>query len=120
MEDYATFKASEYSGRPVINFVDADGQISNDFETVAAATGATRLIGKQVLKDAPEEILDILKEKGLLVAEAKLRHKYPYDWKTKQPVIVRSTQQWFASIDQIKEQAIQALQDVNFVPEAGI
>lgn len=49
----------------------------------------------------------------------KLRHKYPYDWRTKKPVIVRATAQWFANVGSIKEDALAALRDVHFVPEGG-
>ena len=29
-------------------------------------------------------------------------HKYPYDWRSKTPVVIRSTTQWFANVDLIK------------------
>ncbi|PFH56217.1 hypothetical protein XA68_16888 [Ophiocordyceps unilateralis] len=48
-----------------------------------------------------------------------LRHKYPYDWRTKQPVVVRATAQWFADVGSIKEAALAALRHVRFVPESG-
>ncbi|EEY21309.1 isoleucyl-tRNA synthetase [Verticillium alfalfae VaMs.102] len=49
----------------------------------------------------------------------KYKHKYPYDWRTKQPVVIRATQQWFADVDSIKDSALAALRDVKFVPDAG-
>ncbi len=58
--------------------------------------------------------MTILKERGALISAQTLRHKYPYDWRSKQPVIVRATAQWFANLDHIKEQAIEALRDVTF------
>ncbi len=29
----------------------------------------------------------------------KYKHKYPYDWRSKQPVIIRATEQWFADVE---------------------
>ncbi len=46
-------------------------------------------------------------------------HKYPYDWRSKTPVIVRSTPQWFLNSQSLKPLAEEALRKVRFVPEAG-
>jgi isoleucyl-tRNA synthetase len=73
-------------------------------------------MGKEVLSDGAREVISILKERDALVCAHTLRHKYPYDWRSKQPVIVRATAQWFANLDRIKQQAIDALRDVVFVP----
>ncbi|SPO46449.1 probable ISM1 - isoleucine-tRNA ligase, mitochondrial [Moesziomyces antarcticus] len=75
-----------------------------------------RLMGKEVLGEGAQEIIGILKERDALVCAHTLRHKYPCDWRSKQPVIVRATAQWFANLDRIKQQAIDALRDVVFVP----
>ncbi|KAK4100746.1 isoleucyl-tRNA synthetase [Parathielavia hyrcaniae] len=47
------------------------------------------------------------------------RHKYPYDWRTKQPIIIRATAQWFADVGTIKADALRAIDEVRFVPENG-
>ncbi|RMZ72892.1 isoleucyl-trna synthetase [Pyrenophora seminiperda CCB06] len=46
-------------------------------------------------------------------------HKYPIDWRTKEPVITRATEQWFANVESIKHDAMTALKDVSFLPEGG-
>lgn len=33
-------------------------------------------------------------------------HSYPYDWRTKKPIILRASQQWFIDTGAIKERAI--------------
>lgn len=48
-----------------------------------------------------------------------LQHKYPYDWRTKEPVVIRATAQWFADVGSIKDNALTALEQVRFVPESG-
>jgi isoleucyl-tRNA synthetase len=47
------------------------------------------------------------------------RHKNPIDWRTKQPIITRATDQWFANVGSVQESAIKAIQDIMFIPESG-
>lgn len=49
----------------------------------------------------------------------KYKHKYPYDWRTKQPVAMRATEQWFADVSHIRDDALSALENVRFFPEVG-
>lgn len=48
-----------------------------------------RLIGKEVLGDGTGAVIDLLREHGKLLKEVEVAHKYPYDWRTKKPVIFR-------------------------------
>ena len=43
--------------------------------------------------------------------------RYPYDWRTKTPILTRATQQWFADLSELKEQALTALDKVRMVPD---
>jgi len=56
---------------------------------------------------------------SLLLAAHSFTHKNPIDWRTKQPVIVRATAQWFADVSAIKDRATAALDSVSFIPESG-
>lgn len=48
-----------------------------------------RLTGKEVLGEGTGEVIKILVERGMLLKEVECRHKFPYDWRTKKPVIFR-------------------------------
>lgn len=48
-----------------------------------------------------------------------IKHSYPHDWRTKQPVIYRATDQWFASIDKIREQLLERLDDIEWAVPWG-
>lgn len=50
-------------------------------------------------------VISVLKEGGALVAEEKCVHSYPYDWRTKQPVIIRPSKQWFINTESLKDKA---------------
>ena len=58
-------------------------------------------------------VLD-LKESGHLLSESTITHSYPHDWRTKKPVIFRSTPQWFASISMIKKELLDAVKSVKW------
>jgi isoleucyl-tRNA synthetase len=77
------------------------------------------LHGKEVLYAGTKAVLKLLESSGALLLQNRFLHKYPYDWRTKRPVIVRATAQWFADAESIKSDAISALEDVRFIPEAG-
>jgi isoleucyl-tRNA synthetase len=54
--------------------------------------------GQQVFKANPA-IVEMLKNKGLLLGHGSLAHSYPHCWRCKQPVIFRATEQWFVSME---------------------
>ncbi|NLA87537.1 MAG: class I tRNA ligase family protein, partial [Clostridiales bacterium] len=68
---------------------------------------------------ANEVILDDLRKSGALFAEEKLVHSYPHCWRCKKPIIYRATEQWFASVDAIKETAVAACDGIKWNPEWG-
>lgn len=123
MEDYQAFKqlykARDAEAAQLPSLVDGDGLFQRGNTAFIDDKVMQRLEGKSVLGDGAQETILLLEEQGLLAASRKIRHKYPYDWKTKQPVIVRATPQWFANLDHIKDIAIEALRNVNFVPVQG-
>ncbi|UQS83784.1 isoleucine--tRNA ligase [Bombilactobacillus thymidiniphilus] len=69
--------------------------------------------------DANKMVTDLLQEKGLLLKLDFFTHSYPHDWRTKKPVIYRSTPQWFASIDPIRADILQQIKHVEFDPAWG-
>ncbi|CAG8959133.1 hypothetical protein HYFRA_00012996 [Hymenoscyphus fraxineus] len=75
------------------------------------------LAGQPVLSGGSQAVLSILNDKVL--ATHKYKHKYPYDWRTRLPTIIRATEQWFADVGNVKEDALRSLSDVKFIPEAG-
>jgi isoleucyl-tRNA synthetase len=75
--------------------------------------------GLNVLKDANGAIITALRDAGVLLAEQLYEHRYPYDWRTGKPTIFRATEQWFASVAAFREQALAAIEQVNWMPASG-
>ena len=69
--------------------------------------------------DANKIALDKLKAANLLLDYMPYKHSYPFDWRTKKPVIFRATPQWFASVDKIRDKILKAIDDVKFTPSWG-
>ncbi|MCG7338708.1 isoleucine--tRNA ligase [Staphylococcus sp. ACRSN] len=68
---------------------------------------------------ANKEITDLLSEKGALLKLEFITHSYPHDWRTKKPVIFRATPQWFASIDKVRQDILDAITDTTFKVDWG-
>lgn len=68
---------------------------------------------------ANEEIVKALEDLGVLLYKEKFTHSYPHDWRTKKPVIFRATPQWFASIEQLKEDLLDAVKKAEWLPLWG-
>ncbi len=64
-------------------------------------------------------ILADMKESGVLFASENIMHSYPHCWRCKKPIIFRATPQWFCSVDSFKEEAIQACENVRWLPAWG-
>ncbi|MBE3596264.1 MAG: isoleucine--tRNA ligase [Hydrogenibacillus sp.] len=69
--------------------------------------------------DANKVITAKLEESGHLLHLGFIKHQYPHDWRTKQPVIYRIAEQWFASIDGFRQTMLSAIEDVRWIPPWG-
>lgn len=95
--------------------VDDEGR----FTALAMPKNPDLLLRKQVLGSGNDAVLEMLAENDRLLGRHKYKHKYPYDWRSKQPVIVRATEQWFANVGELRTAALQSLDSVAFIPESG-
>ncbi len=66
-----------------------------------------------------DQVVADLEEAGLLVAKENIVHSYPHCWRCKKPIIFRATEQWFCSVDAIKQQAIDACENIRWKPDWG-
>jgi len=69
--------------------------------------------------EAQPRILEYVKERGRLLRSEEIRHQYPHCWRCRGPVLFRATEQWFGSVDAIREEILQAAGKVQWVPEWG-
>ena len=66
-----------------------------------------------------EIVIEKLEAKKALLAKQDISHSYPHCWRCKHPVIYRATDQWFVKVDMFKEQTLEEIKKVKWVPAAG-
>jgi isoleucyl-tRNA synthetase len=109
VEDFAV--GQEY-GLEVLNPVGGNGVYLPD----------TELVGGQFVWKANDAIIEILRERGVLLANEKITHSYPHCWRHRTPVIFRATPQWFISMDKagLRAGSLKAIRDdVDWYPAWG-
>ena len=60
-----------------------------------------------------------LEAEGFLLAKENIVHSYPHCWRCKNPIIYRATEQWFCSVDAIKDTAVQSCDNISWHPSWG-
>ncbi|WP_288162712.1 isoleucine--tRNA ligase [Dubosiella newyorkensis] len=73
----------------------------------------------QYVEDANKTVTQMLDANGSLLNLTFITHSYPHDWRTKKPIIFRATTQWFASIDKIRDQLLDQIHSISWVPSWG-
>ena len=94
---------------PVISPVDYKGVLTEEAGPFAG----------EFYDKANKPITDLLKENGSLLKLDFITHSYPHDWRTKKPVIFRATPQWFASIDKVRQDILDAIEETHFKVDWG-
>src|SRR5437588_3330691 len=95
--------------------VDESGRLQN---------GLPEYEGKMVF-DANQPIIELLKSRGVLMAESKIDHSYPHCWRCHNPVIFRATEQWFISMEApventtLRQRSLDEIKKVKWIPAWG-
>jgi len=97
---------------PILSPVDDHGRYTDE-------AGLPNLTGKYVF-DANPDIVELLREGGMLLGEEKFHHSYPYCWRSKTPIIFRNVDQFFIRIDALRGKALEAIHnEVKWIPAWG-
>ena len=104
------FFVGQKYGLPAYCNVDEHGCMMSD---------AGEWLAGQYVDDANKTVTQKLDEIGALLKLEFITHSYPHDWRTKKPIIFRATTQWFASIDKIRDQLLEEIDNVDWIPKWG-
>ena len=97
---------------PILSPVDDHGRFTDE-------AGLPDLTGKYVF-DANSDIVELLRDRGMLLGEEKFHHSYPYCWRSKTPIIFRNVEQFFIRIDELRGRALEAIHnEVKWIPTWG-
>jgi isoleucyl-tRNA synthetase len=104
-EDY---EVGHKNGIPPFNCVNEEGF----FEDFGEMTGMKA-------KTDDLKFIMMIHDKGALIAKESYVHDYPYGERSHEPVIFRTTKQWFFKVEDLKDQMLQANEDTYWYPESG-
>src|SRR5436190_1592833 len=97
---------------PILSPVDDHGRFTDE-------AGLPNLTGKYVF-DANPDIVELLRNREMLLGEEKFHHSYPYCWRSKTPIIFRNVDQFFIRIDALRGRALEAIHnEVKWIPAWG-
>lgn len=88
-DDYHAFGLAGIMPEKLRCPLDDAGNFTADLLPWAQSEDAKYLVGKSVLGDGNRAVISLMKRNGDVIAEQDITHRYPYDWKSKTPVIVR-------------------------------
>ncbi|XP_053988281.1 isoleucine--tRNA ligase, mitochondrial isoform X1 [Hylaeus volcanicus] len=93
----------------VLSMVDADGRYTE--------AAGSEFHGLKVLTEGTDKVLNRIARDVLHIDT--YSHSYPHDWRTKEPVFIRASNQWFIDIKSLREKVINNIKDVKIYPESN-
>jgi isoleucyl-tRNA synthetase len=113
-------------GLPIYSPVDDNGCLCYTNDLPVEQQMPAELIGKAILEkqgrsEANEAVLQLLRDREMLLLQEDYTHSYPHCWRSKTPVIFRAMDQWFIKIDHqdFRAHALDAIEHVHWIPEWG-
>ena len=64
-------------------------------------------------------VIEKLENSGALIKKTPITHSYPHCWRCKNPVIYRATPQWFVKVDKFRNETLNAIKNVKWIPSGG-
>ncbi len=108
MDDYIAGRENDLG---LISPVDDNGKFTDE-------VGLPELVGMHVFA-ANKRIIEILREKGVLLGHEEYTHQYPHCWRSKTPIIFRAVEQFFLGIDAVRNTALAEIDKVEWIPHWG-
>ena len=105
------YTVGQQYGLAVLSPVDDDGKFTEE-------CGVPELVGQHVFK-ANARVVEILEEKGSLLGQETYAHSYPHCWRSKTPIIFRAVEQFFISIDKLRDKALSEIDETEWLPKWG-
>lgn len=107
-DDYAV---GMLNGLGVLSPVDDEGKYTDE-------CGLPDMVGEHVF-DCNVPIIKILAAAGYLLGKKNYVHSYPHCWRSKTPIIFRAVEQFFISLEGLREQALEEIDKVQWLPKWG-
>ncbi|MGH8959561.1 MAG: isoleucine--tRNA ligase [Acidimicrobiia bacterium] len=104
----ADFAALAAAGLDVlVDPIDLEGRFTDAVPEVAGIN----------LKEADPTLVRLLKEKGALFRNERIRHPYPFCYRTDTPLMYKAIPTWFIGVESIKDRLVKLNDNIHWVPE---
>lgn len=103
--DFLTLNAAGLN--VLVDPVDAQGRFTDQVPDVAGLN----------IKDADHTLIGLLKEKGLLVRNDRIRHSYPFCYRTFTPLMYKAIPTWFVRVEDKRERLVELNETIHWVPD---
>ena len=112
------FELGQANGLSVSDTVSPEGVYLSDVPLFAGRS-IYRPDGKP--GDADAAVIAAIDAAGALLARGTLVHSYPHSWRSKAPLIFRTTPQWFISLEAngLRQKALAAIAETRWIPPQG-
>jgi len=112
------FELGQANGLSVSDTVSPEGVYLSDVPLFAGRS-IYRPDGKP--GDADAAVIAAIDAAGALLARGTLVHSYPHSWRSKAPLIFRTTLQWFISLEAngLRQKALAAIAETRWIPPQG-
>jgi isoleucyl-tRNA synthetase len=69
------------------------------------------------VKDADNDLIAMLRRRGLLIKREQIRHSYPFCPRTHTPLIYKAIPSWFVNVESFKDRMVELNDTIHWVPD---
>jgi isoleucyl-tRNA synthetase len=92
---------------PVLHGVGLDGNFVDAVEPVKG----------MFFKDADKPLIRLMKDRGILFRSERVKHNYPFGWRTGDPIIYYAKNAWYIRTSKFRDRMTELNQTINWVPK---
>jgi isoleucyl-tRNA synthetase len=100
------FELSRVHDLPVLVAIDESGRMTSEYGRFSGLT----------TDEVEQPVIEALRERGLLVGEGRIVHRYPTCWRCGTPLLFRVVDDWFIACDEIRQPMLDANATVEWTP----
>ena len=91
----------------LVDPVDAEGKFTDEVPEVSGVN----------IKEADSTLIKLIKEKGAMFRHERIRHPYPFCYRTDTPLMYKAIPTWFVRVEAIRDRLVELNDNVHWVPE---
>lgn len=103
------FEVGKEQGLEAFNETDEHGAFTEEMGPLKGLTA----------KADDEKFIQLMKDKGVLLAQKSISHEYAHCWRCKTPVIFRATPQWFLGMEKLRDKMLEQNKTIIWQPESA-